>query len=305
MLPAEFIGTRGRLLTQLVEAFPSGPEVEPLASSSAGQEFQPAARQELRQLSAQTWILLVVGCMCAVLVVVLIIQWATELVAWRRRCRQQEQDEACRHHVQTYAVDVESPTKPSKPDGMEAESSAKDHAADEEAPAPPAPAPSDAAQQSQPSAPVQKAVAPSSSDPSAPPLALQPLQLPKSALKRAPSLRSVSSGSQHGLPLGITPSSPLSLSGRRRVVLARTNSSPRCATPTAPAAVQALTAACVTVDSSLKARDVTQMGWAPNPHARRSGASTPATPSSGSGMDKDIRFPITFGLRSLFKAVTT
>ena len=42
-------------------------------------------------------------------------QVATEIVVWRREKRRIAQDEACKHHVEAYVSDIESPTKVTNP----------------------------------------------------------------------------------------------------------------------------------------------------------------------------------------------
>jgi len=184
----------------------------------------------------------------------LIAQWATEVVAWRRQKRKLAQDEACRRHVELY-TDIESPTKPAQLSIFK-----------EEEPT----APSTATQ----SQPITTTTA-------------SGIRLPASVLlRRAPSLRSNfisaavrrSTSSREG-----TPRSPL---GRRlgglgpaAASVRRTNSSrsmsSMCGSP------RSLEFKELTVDISVKLRDVRATGWAPHNHRRSSPATSgPATPAA-------------------------
>jgi tRNA A-37 threonylcarbamoyl transferase component Bud32 len=237
--------------------------------------------------SHKKWIFIGVGSLCGVLIAVLIAQWGTEVVTWQRQKRKLAQDEACRRQLELYTRDIESPTKPKQLNIFK----------EEEVMAPPT-------KISEGVFPLENnhynstasATTTSHSPPSTASLAsAEGIRLPPSVLiRRAPSLRANlacvairrSSSSREG-----TPRSPL---GRRlgglgpatATSIRRTNSSRNpsslCGSP------RALDSKELTVDISVKARDVRATGWAPHNHRHRSpatsGAGTPAasgSPTSG------------------------
>ncbi|KAL4541302.1 hypothetical protein Ndes2437B_g05682 [Nannochloris sp. 'desiccata'] len=273
----ETLKVQGRLLAQLSET-------SILATSFAdnGIIAQPADAKAISSppsskpglLTAKTkWIFIGLGSLCGVLISVLIAQWATEVVTWRRQKRKLAQDEACRRHVELYTTDIESPTKPAQLSIFK----------EEESTAPSAETfcenSTDAATQSQPTTTTTASG----------------IRLPpRVMLRRAPSLRSNfvsvavrrSTSSREG-----TPRSPLGHRlgglGPAAVSIRRTNSSRNpssmCGSP------RSLDCKELTVDSSVKARDVTATGWAPHNHRRSlvspatSGPATPAASGSPTG----------------------
>jgi len=274
---------RGRLLHQIAKTT----DVDALGTIS--QEQGTPVGRTISTLSTQTWVIILFTAICGILVIVLVVQWVAEFVAWRRRCRQQEQDEACRHHVQDYASDIESPTKVKslsaafnqavRPQSPEVLSSQLNECA---APLPPASKLS-GSKAGQPPGTAHAARAPSE------------LRLPSSVLvRRTPSLRS-DTVFEHAHQGGSSPSTRLaaglgsprqsnaiacaSRKNSRYGYIARKGSTPRAYGALGSSNPHALDASELTVDSSLKERDASQMGWAPNPHASRS---NPGTPSSGS-----------------------
>lgn len=262
---------QGRLLAQLAE-----PSILATSLADNGINTQPAEANAINSppsskpdwLATNTkWILIGLGSLCGVLISVLIAQLATELVTWRRQKRKLAQDEACRRHVELY-TDIESPTKPAQLSIFK----------EEESTAPPAEKSrensTDAATRSQPTTTTTATG----------------LRLPPSVIvRRAPSLRSNyvsvavrrSTSSREG-----TPRSPLGRHlgglGPASASIRRRNSSRKpssvCGSP------RSLESKELTVDSSVKARDVKAIGWAPHGHRRSSpgtsGHATPAAPGS-------------------------
>jgi hypothetical protein len=217
--------------------------------------------------SNKKWIFIGLGSLCGVLVSILIAQWLTETAAWRRQKRKLAQDEACRHHIEQYAADIESPVKsPQLSAFKEGESTA------------PSGEIGSGEQHTENAGTAHGSTTNTNTTAKSSGVRLQPSVI----LRRAPSLRpnlaSIavrrSSSSREGTPrsplssrLGLAPSSSPSL---RRSNSSRNPSS----MGGSPCSLESKE---LTVDASVKARDVRAFGWAPHNHCHQS------TPTTGSG----------------------